>query len=162
MPRRLGLAIRQSQRLSPVTAATQLVLAGGGHSHALLLRYWAMRPKHRPKGLITLVNRSSTTLYSGMVPGLIAGLYSRDQVAIDLRRLAAEAGVAFVQAEIQGLDPIYQSLVLEGRPRLPYSQLSLDVGSISRLLSPDQSLPTGCLIPIKPLSRHWPSRTTGR
>ena len=63
-----------------------------------------MRPEQRPKGLITLVNRCSTALYSGMVPGLIAGLYSRDQVAIDLRRLAEEAGAAFVQAEIQGLD----------------------------------------------------------
>ena len=49
-----------------------------------------MHPRHRPKGLITLVNRSSTTLYSGMVPGLIANLYSRDQVAIDL---ASAAGV---------------------------------------------------------------------
>ena len=87
--------------MNPVT---QLVLAGGGHSHALLLRRWAMRPEQRPKGLITLVSRCSTTLYSGMVPGLIAGLYSRDQVAIDLRRLAEEAGAAFVQAEIQGLD----------------------------------------------------------
>ena len=97
-----------------MTHATQLVLAGGGHSHALLLRRWAMRPQNRPKGLITLVNRSSTTLYSGMVPGLIAGLYSRDQIAIDLRRLAEEAGVAFVQAEIKGLDLIRQTVQLEG------------------------------------------------
>ena len=130
---------------------TQLVLAGGGHSHALLLRRWAMHTKQRPKGLITLVNRSSTTLYSGMVPGLIAGLYSRDQVAIDLRRLAAKAGVAFVQAEIQGLDPIHQSLVLEGRLPLSYSQLSLDVGAISRPVATDQSRAAGRLVPIKPL-----------
>ena len=37
-----------------------------------------MRPEQRPKGWITLVNRSSTALYSGMVPGLIAGLYQRN------------------------------------------------------------------------------------
>ena len=55
-----------------------LVLAGGGHSHALVLKRWAMRPERRPKHSITLVNRSSTALYSGMVPGLIAGLYQRD------------------------------------------------------------------------------------
>ena len=136
-----------------MTPITQLVLAGGGHSHALLLRRWAMHPKQRPKGLITLVNRSSTTLYSGMVPGLIAGLYSRDQVAIDLRRLAEEAGVAFVQAEIQGLDLTNQTLQLEGRLPLLFTQLSLDVGAISRPLAPDQSLPTGDLVPIKPLEQ---------
>ena len=82
-----------------MTPTTQLVLAGGGHSHAILLRHWAMHPKQRPTGLITLVNRKSTSLYSGMVPGLIAGLYSRDQIAIDLRKLAADAGVAFMQVE---------------------------------------------------------------
>ena len=134
-----------------MTHATQLVLAGGGHSHALLLRRWAMRPQNRPKGLITLVNRSSTTLYSGMVPGLIAGLYSRDQIAIDLRRLAGEAGVAFVQAEIKGLDLIRQTVQLEGRMPLPFTQLSLDLGAISRPTAPDHSLTSGTLVPIKPL-----------
>ena len=147
----MGMAISQSQRLSPVTHTTQLVLAGGGHSHALLLRRWSMHPMHRPKGLITLVNRSSTVLYSGMVPGLIAGLYSHEDVAIDLRRLAEEAGVAFVQAEIQGLDLSSQTVQLENRLPLPFTELSLDVGAISRPISPDQSLPAASWVPIKPL-----------
>ena len=76
-----------------------LILAGGGHSHALLLRRWAM--EGHPRGvLITLVSRASTALYSGMVPGLIAGLYGRRETAIDLRRLCDRAGVRFVRAEI--------------------------------------------------------------
>ena len=53
-----------------------LLLAGGGHSHALVLKRWAMKPEQRPKQSIVLVNRSSTALYSGMVPGLIAGSLS--------------------------------------------------------------------------------------
>ena len=110
-----------------------------------------MRPKQKPRGLITLVDRSSTTLYSGMVPGLIAGLYSRDQVAIDLRRLAADAGVAFVEAEIQGINLTSKNLLLKGRLPLPFTQLSLDVGAISRPVAPHQSLSTSCLVPIKPL-----------
>ena len=83
--------------------------------------------------------------------GLIAGLYSRDQVAIDLRRLAEEAGVAFVQAEIQSLDLTSQTLQLEGRLPLPFTQLSLDVGAISRPIAADRSPPAGSLVPIKPL-----------
>ena len=64
-----------------------------------------------------------TTLYSGMVPGLIAGLYSRDEVTIDLRRLAAEAGVAFVEAEIQGpISPVKQSCL--GTTVFYFTQLS--------------------------------------
>ena len=88
-----------------MTAAGVLLLAGGGHSHALVLKRWAMRPEQRPKHSITLINRTSTSLYSGMVPGLIAGLYQRDELAIDLRQLCDRAGVAFMAAEIQGLEP---------------------------------------------------------
>jgi len=31
-----------------------LVLAGGGHTHALVLLRWAMDPKLKPVGMITL------------------------------------------------------------------------------------------------------------
>ena len=109
-----------------------LVLAGGGHSHALLLRMWAMRPGGRPAGsLISLVSRHSTALYSGMVPGLVAGLYRQDECAMDLRRLCARAGVAFVLAEISGLDLERQELLLEGRPSLRFDRLSLDLGAVT-------------------------------
>ena len=76
-----------------------------GHSHALLLKRWAMRPEQRLNRSIVLVNRTSTALYSGMVPGLIAGIYNRDDLAIDLRQLCDRAGVAFIEAEITGLNP---------------------------------------------------------
>ena len=80
-----------------MTSTTQLVLAGGGHSHALLLHRWAMHPRHRPEGLITLVNRSSTSLYSGMA-GADRWLYSRDQVAIDLRPGEEQAAASRTRA----------------------------------------------------------------
>ena len=126
-----------------MTAAGVLLLAGGGHSHALALKRWAMRPEQRPRHSITLINRTSTGLYSGMVPGLIAGLYQRDELAIDLRQLCDRAGVAFVEAEITGLDPQDKCLRLRDRPALHFDWLSLDVGAISR--------PSATGIPIKPL-----------
>ena len=107
----------------------RLVLAGGGHSHALVLRMWAMHPARRPQALITLVSRCSTALYSGMVPGLVAGLYSRGQAAIDLRQLCQLAGVSFVQAEITGLDLSGRQLLLGDRAALGFDWLSLDVGA---------------------------------
>ena len=126
-----------------MTTGGTLLLAGGGHSHALLLKRWAMRPARRPRHSITLVNRASTTLYSGMVPGLIAGLYQRNELAIDLRQLCDRAGVAFVEAEITGLNPEQNRLYLRGRPALHFDWLSLDVGAVSR--------PSAVGIPIKPL-----------
>ena len=80
------------------------MLAGGGHTHALVLLRWAMNPKLKPTGMITLVNQSSTTIYSGMFPGVIAGKYKIDEILIDLRKLASKARVSFVIAEIEGIN----------------------------------------------------------
>jgi len=109
-----------------------LVLAGGGHTHALLLRRWLMRPRLRPAHtLITLVSRHSTALYSGTLPALVAGLITPEESAIDLRQLCALAGVSFLRAEIVGLDPVVRELRLEGRPPLRFDRLSLDVGAVT-------------------------------
>ena len=109
-----------------------LILAGGGHSHALVLRSWAMAPRQRPSGtLISVVSLHSTTLYSGMVPGMVAGLYEPAECAIDLRRLCALAGASFIEAEIVGLNPQAGELQLAGRPPLRFDLLSLDVGAVT-------------------------------
>ncbi len=113
-------------------ATHQLLLAGGGHSHALLLRTWAMRPQSRPRqSRITLVSRRGGTFYSGVVPALVAGLRRPEACAIDLRSLCDRAGVTFVQAEITGLDPAQAELRLAGRPPLRFDALSLDVGAVT-------------------------------
>jgi selenide,water dikinase len=123
--------------------AQQLLLAGGGHTHALLLLRWLMRGE-RPAGAITLVNRASTALYSGMLPGLVAGVYQREACSINLRRLCSAVNVTLVIAEINGLDLEHQRLLLADRPALHWDWLSLDLGSTTRSLD-------GCAIGVKPL-----------
>ena len=128
-----------------MTPSGPLLLAGGGHSHALLLKRWAMTPQLRPKRWVVLVNRHPTALYSGMVPGLIAGIYRREELSINLPHLCDRAGVAFVQAEISGIDSQRQDLLLHQRPALSFGVLSLDVGAVTRNLEHLSG------VPIKPL-----------
>ncbi|MCT0198887.1 selenide, water dikinase SelD [Synechococcus sp. CS-1325] len=123
-----------------------LVLAGGGHSHALVLRRWVMQGSP-PGARISLVSRASTALYSGMVPGLIAGLHGLEHCRIDLRRLCELAGVGFVRAEITGLDRLRRELLLAGRPPIRWDRLSLDVGAVTPAAAAD----SGDDRPIKPL-----------
>ena len=90
-----------------------LVLAGGGHTHALILLRWAMNPQLRPKCLITLINRDSSTIYSGMFPGLISGFHQLEKASVDLRLLADRAGVSLVVGEIESLDLSQNRLFLQ-------------------------------------------------
>ena len=133
-----------------------LVLAGGGHTHALVLLRWAMNPNLKPAGMITLVNKASTTIYSGMFPGVVAGKYKIDEILIDLRSLAAKAGVSFVMAEIEGIEPKKKKLILKGRPEIEYSLLSMNVGTKTNLNS--KSLISGdkdLAVTIKPFSKSY-------
>ena len=132
------------------TGGQHLILAGGGHSHALMLRHWGMgRWRLPPDTTVTLVNRSSTCLYSGLIPAVLAGQADPSTCSIDLRHLCATAGVNFVQAEIIGVELKRQELQLHNMlgSRAPalrslrWDWLSLDVGSITAAPAEVEGLP---------------------
>ena len=72
------------------------MLVGGGHSHVQVLRNFAMNPQ--PNVRITLVVDRPIAVYSGMVPGWIAGDYPTAQVEIDTWTLARRCGARVVVA----------------------------------------------------------------
>ncbi len=115
-----------------------------------------MNPKSKPAGMITLVTKASTTIYSGMFPGVVAGKYKIDEILIDLRKLASKAGVSFVIAEIEGINLKEKKLLLAGRPEIEYSLLSLNIGTKTNInpklfIKGDRDL----TVPIKPFSESY-------
>ncbi len=115
-----------------------------------------MNPKLKPAGMITLVNKSSTTIYSGMFPGVIAGKYKIDEILIDLRNLASKAGVSFVMAEIEGIDLKKKNLLLSGRPEIEYSLLSMNIGTKTNFNSKSEiAWDKDLAVPIKPFSESY-------
>ncbi len=110
---------------------SDLVLAGGGHAHALLLRMWAMKPL--PGVRVTVINPGPAAPYTGMLPGLIAGHYQRDEILIDLVRLARFAGARLILDRVVGIDRAARQVLLAGRPPLSYDVMSLDIGIVSDL-----------------------------
>ncbi len=110
--------------------AKDLVLVGGGHTHAGVILRLGMKPV--PGLRVTLVTRDIHTPYSGMLPGHIAGFYDYDDCHIDLRRLCRFAGVRLYHGEVEGLDPEARELRVPGRPPVPYDLLSINTGSRPR------------------------------
>jgi len=80
--------------------AADIVLVGGGHAHVHVLKVLAAERVAR----VTLITRDLATPYSGMLPGVVAGLYAANEAHIDLVRLAAKTGARLVHAEAVGLD----------------------------------------------------------
>ncbi len=115
--------------MSPAPRA-DLVLVGGGHAHVQLIRRWMMRPLERVR--LTVVLDRAEALYSGMVPGFVAGDYASSELEIDVLPLARRARARVVLAAATAVDPVARSVALAGRPPLAYDVASLDVGSTVR------------------------------
>ncbi len=132
------------------TYEKEVVLIGGGHTHALLLNMWAKMPVANVR--ITLVSPSALTPYSGMLPGLIAGHFSFDEAHIDLARLCQLANARFVQSSATHADPVNQVVKLDGRPPLSY-----DIASINTGITPDVNVIGSAqyATPIKPIANLY-------
>ena len=126
-----------------------LVLLGGGHAQVSVLKSLIMEPI---RGLrVTLISRDILTPYSGMLPGYIEGLYSDQDITIDLSHLARLAGARFIHGSVDNLDADRRKLTIEGYPEMGYDLLSINIGS-----SPDMAAIKGAqdhAIPVKPISQ---------
>lgn len=114
--------------MSTVPALRDLVLVGGGHAHVEVLRRFGKRPQ--PGVRLTLISRETLTPYSGMLPGLISGDYSVDDIHIDLVPLTAFARARFIADELVGLNLDTNRIELAGHPSLRFDLLSLNTGAL--------------------------------
>ena len=123
-----------------------VVLIGGGHAHAYVLKRFGMEPLQGVR--VTLISRDILTPYSGMIPGYVAGFYSKEECHIDLTKLGNFAQAVFIRAEACGIDSVNKQVVLKGgRPPVPYDVLSIDIGSTP---TPGGFVRQG-LTPVKPI-----------
>ena len=129
-----------------------LLLAGGGHAQVEVLRQWAERPLAGWR--VTLLTRDAHSPYSGMLPGVAAGLYRPGDALIDIRALAARAGADLLVDSVAGLDPAARLLRRQGGAPIHYDLLSLNTGA-----TPDLGQVAGAAahaVPLKPIDALLP------
>ena len=134
--------------------AKSVILVGGGHTHALVLN--ALKTAPLSDAHVTVINPGTTAPYSGMLPGFVAGHYTRRDLDIDLGVLSQKVGADLIDGKAVSMDPEKKLILLADGTELPYDFASIDVGITSRMDALPGFLKYG--IPAKPLgafSNKW-------
>ena len=136
------------------TKYRDIVLIGGGHAHALVVKMWGMKPLAGVR--LTLISESVDTPYSGMLPGLVSGQYCVEQTHIDLFKLCSWANVRFICARVTGLQLVNKHILLEQRPVIEYDLVSIDTGSTPNIQrTPGAAEHATAVKPISQFYKKW-------
>jgi pyridine nucleotide-disulfide oxidoreductase family protein len=138
-----------------VPGKRRLLLLGGGHAHLNLLQ--RLRREAPPGWQVTLVSPHPRQIYSGMLPGWVAGRYTLDDCAISLAGLCERAGIAFAQTAATRLDLARGEVLCADGERRRFDLVSIDTGpepAISGLPgATEHALPVR---PIEDFIERWP------
>jgi len=139
---------------SAAPLSRDLVLVGGGHAHALVLRMWGMDPL--PGARLTVIDPNPVAPYTGMLPGLVAGHYRREELEIDLVKLARFAGARLVVGAATRIDAEARLITVAGRGEIAYDVASVDVGIHSGMPNlPGFAAHGVAAKPLGPFAQAW-------
>ena len=110
-----------------------LVLVGGGHTNALLMKNWLMKPNLMPDVPITIISRDSSLVYSSMYPSVISRSIRLKQSLIDISALASKVKISFIKSEVKDIQFNNQKIIFNNRPPLEYSKIILNCGSSTKV-----------------------------
>jgi pyridine nucleotide-disulfide oxidoreductase family protein len=137
----------------------QLVMLGAGHAHVQVLAHLAAHPLVGAR--VILVTPHPRQLYSGMVPGFMAGHYALEDCVIPLEPLVRRAGVRWLHRSVKALDADSATVLLDDGSTLNYDWLSVNTGPVQNRALMERDLPGarehGLFVrPIETLGALWP------
>lgn len=137
-------------------AVKDLVLIGGGHAHVHVLKMFGMHPVKGAR--ITLITRDIESPYSGMIPGFVSGMYTREECHIDLGKLSSFASVRLFHTEVTRIDTANRLIYcLDGRPPVAYDLLSINSGIVPRPMAKIKANYVTAVKPIDGFAARWES-----
>ena len=126
----------------------RFLLVGAGHAHLAVLRSLAKEPLDGAR--FALVTPRARQVYSGMLPGVVAGHYGREEAEIDVAQLAERARAVFIDGEVAAFDAQQRTATLADGNELEFDSASLNAGSLA-----DTAIPGSAehALPVKPFDR---------
>lgn len=136
-----------------------LLLLGAGHAHVHVLASLAKEPLVGVQ--VILVAPYPRQMYSGMIPGMVAGHYTVDDCVIALPELVRRAGVRWLQASVSELNADARMARLDNGTELPFDWVSINTGPVQDRETLETNMPgvrTHALFlrPIEGFAALWP------
>lgn len=133
---------------------SNLVLIGGGHSHAIVLELLSKKPLAKTQ--VTLISDVVKTPYSGMIPGHIAGYYTYDETHIDLKKIADSAGAKFILDRAVGFDLKSDKVLCQNIDAIDFDCLSINIGSTpATIYTPGAKEYATAIKPVPNFLKQW-------
>ncbi|MCP5109190.1 MAG: FAD-dependent oxidoreductase [bacterium] len=131
-----------------------LVFIGAGHAHLTALTNLAryIEDGHN----VTVISAGSYQYYSGMSPGMLAGVYTPQEVRFNVKRLTESRGGTFIEDEAAGVDPDKRVISLKSGKKVNYDVLSFNTGSEIDTGSMDTSFDN--IFKVKPVEHMFTAR----
>ena len=131
----------------------RLLLLGGGLAHLHCLERFAEHPLVDAQ--VALVSPGPRILYSGMVPGWIAGHYTLEQCAIALDRVAERAGASYRPTAAVAVDPVARVVRCADGSEHAYDVLSINTGPVADLSIPGVREHAMAVRPLETFVEAW-------
>lgn len=104
----------------------QLILAGGGHGHIMIIKELAKAGLEDYE--ITLISDFKRQYYSGMLPAYLEGIYSEEEISFEILALCKSAGINFVLDKIIEIDGEDKTVTCKNHT-FTYDFISMNLGS---------------------------------
>ena len=129
----------------------KVLLAGAGHAHINLLR--RLKAQRLADIEVTLITEQPKTIYSGMLPGWMAGHYSLSDISIDAKSLSKQASVRFIQQSLAAVKANANQVTTSDNESFDYDVLSLNTGADTDIkwLNEQSDYSKNEVIPIRPI-----------
>ena len=119
--------MRRPSDQPPLPIAIPVLLVGGGHASVYALR---RAEQLRAAGAeVTLLTDRPYLLYSGMTPEWLGGLYTEDEVRVDLQAWCRRTGIRFAQGRAVHIDRAGRTVSTEDGRRFRADVMAVDVGA---------------------------------
>lgn len=134
-------------------ARKKVLLLGSGHSHLEILKI--LSKDEMSKNQFVMISPERESHYTGLIPRLIAGDFTAEDLTIPSADYAEAKGFDFIKDTAVAIDEVQKIVILASGRKISFDLLSINVGGIQRRENQINSELSLYLRPFAEFLKNW-------